>query len=201
MVKGVMDIDSQIKALYELLKVSKRAELANILGVSSASIQNWRNRNKIPEHILLKAQQLSEMVKVSNQNFIELPFYDVVKGEISKLENKEQPITFSWMFVNHTLNVNESDIFQMTISDDSMAPTLKNKSIIVVNRMKTIVEDGVYVFSCNGLVRVKRLQIFNSGITVISDNPAYPAWEVSEAEWKMGNMKIIGKVICSVQAV
>jgi phage repressor protein C with HTH and peptisase S24 domain len=55
------------------------------------------------------------------------------------------------------------NIFLMPARGDSMLPTLKNQSIIIVNRTDQLIEDGVYVFRYDGQLRVKRLQLSKSG--------------------------------------
>jgi len=196
-------IDEQMEELYKLTGTSKRAELSVALDVSPSSIQNWRNRNKIPKHIFLKAQQLSNKVKTTPLGFLELPFYDVEvsagHGALVACEERAEDMIFSQRFVTDTLGVNANNIFLMPVRGDSMVPTLKNQSLIIVNRTDQLIEDGVYVFRYDGQLRVKRLQFSKNGITVVSDNPAYSPWELSKAELATEDFEIIGEVIWSGQ--
>lgn len=198
-----MDIDSQMRELFKLTGTSKTADLSNALGISTSTIANWKHRNKIPEHILLKAQQLSQKSSSIPSGFIELPFYQVEvsagNGALVACEERSEDVLFSQRFVTDTLGVNANNIFLMPVRGDSMVPTLKNKSLIIVNRVDSIIEDGVYVFRFDGQLRVKRLQFSKSGITVVSDNPAYAQWELSKAELATEDFEIIGEVIWSGQ--
>ncbi|MCJ8348272.1 S24 family peptidase [Moritella sp.] len=197
------DIDEQIKELYRLTDTIKRSDLSIALGVSGSAIQNWRNRNKIPEHIFLKAQGLAKKVTTTPSGFIELPFYDIEvsagHGALVACEERSEDVIFSQRFVTDTLGVNAKNIFLMPVRGDSMVPTLKNQSLIIVNRTDQIIEDGVYVFRYDGQLRVKRLQFSKNGITVVSDNPAYKIWELSKAELATEDFEIIGEVIWSGQ--
>ena len=197
------DIDEQIKELYRLTDTIKRSDLSIALGVSGSAIQNWRNRNKIPEHIFLKAQGLSKKVTTTPSGFIELPFYDIEvsagHGALVACEERAEDMVFSQRFVTDTLGVNANNIFLMPVRGDSMVPTLKNQSLIIVNRTDQLIEDGVYVFRYDGQLRVKRLQFSKIGVTVVSDNPAYKTWELSKAELATEDFEIIGEVIWSGQ--
>ena len=197
------DIDEQIKELYRLTDTIKRSDLSIALGVSGSAIQNWRNRNKIPEHIFLKAQGLSKKVTKIPSGFLALPFYDVEvsagHGALVACEERSEDMVFSQRFVTDTLGVNANNIFLMPVRGDSMVPTLKDQSLIIVNRTERLIKDGIYVFRHDGQFNVKRLQFSKNGILVVSDNIAYSPWELSKSELTTEDFEIIGEVIWSGQ--
>ncbi len=197
------DIESQLRQLYILTNTSKTSDLSIALGVTTSTIANWKHRNKIPEHIFLKARQLSQKSNSTPSGFLALPFYDVEvsagHGALVECEERSEDMVFSQRFVTDTLGVNANNIFLMPVRGDSMVPTLKNQSLIIVNRTDQLIEDGVYVFRYDGQLRVKRLQFSKNGITVVSDNPAYSPWELSKAELTTEDFEIIGEVIWSGQ--
>lgn len=55
--------------------------------------------------------------------------------------------------------------------------------------------DGIYVFDYNGDMFVKRLQKVKSELIVISDNPRYREWTISEDEMDM--LHVAGRVMLS----
>lgn len=47
-----------------------------------------------------------------------------------------------------------NNISLMPVRGDSIFTTLKNQSLIIVNRIEQIVEDGIYIFNYDGQLRV-----------------------------------------------
>lgn len=79
---------------------------------------------------------------------------------------------------------------------DSMYPTFKKDDTLIVDRTVTSFEtEGVYVFSYDGEVFLKRVQrIPARGVKVISDNrEVYDAYELAKAE--LENVQVLGLVI------
>lgn len=199
------NIEEQIAELKNLTETSKIVDLSTALGVSPSTVRTWRSREKIPENIFLKAKKIARNRDGlgTPSGFIALSFYDVEvsagNGALVEREERSEDVVFSQRFVTDTLGVNSNNIFLMPVRGDSMVPTLKNKSLIIVNRIDQIIEDGIYVFRFDGQLRVKRLQFSKSGITVVSDNPAYAPWELSKTELATEDFEIIGEVIWSGQ--
>ena len=198
-------IEEQIAELKNLTETSKIVDLSTALGISPSTVRTWRSREKIPENIFLKAKKIAKERDGlgTPSGFIALSFYDVEvsagNGALIEREDRSDDLIFSQRFVTDTLGVNSNNIFLMPVRGDSMVPTLKNQSLIIVNRIDQIIEDGIYVFRFDGQLRVKRLQFSKSGITVVSDNPAYQPWELSKAELATEDFEIIGEVIWSGQ--
>ncbi|MGF1762465.1 LexA family transcriptional regulator [Aliivibrio kagoshimensis] len=198
--------DAQIDELKELTNTSTNVDLAKVLEVSASTIQTWRMRNKIPEKIFIKARTISQSDSlIAPKGYLELPFYDVEvsagNGALVEREDKTDEIIFSNRFITDSLGVNPKNIFLMPVKGDSMTPTLKSQSIIMVNRVEQLVEDGIYVFRYDGQLRVKRLQFSKHGISVVSDNSAYKTWELEKSELANEDFEIIGEVIWSGQRV
>lgn len=150
-------------------------------------------------------KQLSVTEQPPSQiNFVELDFYDVEvsagHGALVIQEEKDNSIVFSREFIDKELGVNASNVFLMPVKGDSMIPTLKNKAMIMVNKIEEFSGDGIYVFRFDGQLMVKRLQFTKHGLNVVSDNAIiYPAWELTRTELKTEDFEIIGEVIWSGQ--
>lgn len=81
------------------------------------------------------------------------------------------------------------------VSGDSMVPTLADGDEILVDRGDAAdrLRDGIYVLRVDDTLMVKRLAIDPSArsITIVSDNPAYPAW----SDRHPGEIEIIGRAV------
>lgn len=196
-------IDIQIEELKKLTKTAKNIDLAKVLGISPKTIQSWKSREKIPEDIFLKAEEISKTGVLTPKGFLELKYYDieVSAGHGSLVEKVEESnaMIFSEKFIRHELGYNPNNIFLMPVRGDSMSPTLKNQSVVMVNRIDGFSTDGVYVFRYDGRLMVKRLQFLPHGVKVVSDNQAYDAWEITKEDVASADFEIIGEVVWSGQ--
>ena len=93
------------------------------------------------------------------------------------------------------LGVPEGAASIIKVQGDSMEPTLANGDEILVNTADkgTKAVNGVYVIRLDDLLMVKRLAFRRGGkpVSILSDNPAYPALEASHGP----TFTIIGKAV------
>ncbi|EMA2438117.1 S24 family peptidase [Vibrio parahaemolyticus] len=193
----------QLKELKRLTNTSKNVDLAKALGKSPKTISNWKHRDHIPEDIFIKARELSQNGSVAPRGYLELKFYDVEvsagHGTLVEKEEESSAMVFSERFIRQELGFNPNNIFLMPVRGDSMAPTLKNQSIVMVNRVDGFSTDGIYVFRYDNRLMVKRLQFLPNGIKVVSDNSSYEAWELGKKDMEGADFEIIGEVVWSGQ--
>ncbi len=200
-------IDEQIKELKQLTKTAKIADLSKTLGVSPSTIRTWRSREKIPENIFLKAEEIAQERDDfgTPKGYVTLNFYDVEvsagHGALVEREEKSTEIVFSEKFISKNIGVNPNEVFLMPVRGDSMAPTLKNQALVMVHKVDEFSGDGVYVFRFDGQLMVKRLQFMPKVIKVVSDNPTYENWELLKDELKNEDFQIIGEVVWSGQRI
>ena len=196
-------IEIQIEELKKLTRTAKNVDLAKVLGISPKTIQSWKSREKIPEDIFLKAEEISKTGSVAPKGYLELKFYDVEvsagHGTLVEKEEESSAMVFSERFIRQELGFNPNNIFLMPVRGDSMAPTLKNQSIVMVNRVDGFSTDGIYVFRYDNRLMVKRLQFLPNGIKVVSDNSSYEAWELGKKDMEGADFEIIGEVVWSGQ--
>ncbi len=79
------------------------------------------------------------------------------------------------------------------VRGDSMVPTFHDGDDILVDagiEAQRPRDGGVYVLRVAGDLVVKRLALAPAGFTVISDNPAYPAWNCAR-----DGLDVVGRVI------
>ncbi|WP_253650790.1 S24 family peptidase [Vibrio sp. Y29_XK_CS5] len=196
-------VETQIEELKKLTRTAKNVDLAKVLGISPKTIQSWKSREKIPEDIFLKAEEISKTGSVAPKGYLELKFYDVEvsagHGTLVEKEEESSAMVFSERFIRQELGFNPNNIFLMPVRGDSMAPTLKNQSIVMVNRVDGFSTDGIYVFRYDNRLMVKRLQFLPNGIKVVSDNSSYEAWELGKKDIEGADFEIIGEVVWSGQ--
>lgn len=81
------------------------------------------------------------------------------------------------------------------VSGDSMQPTLDDGDFVIVDlNYSTLAADSMYAFVRDSAVYVKRLQRLGRSVRVISDNRAYPPYELSAEDMASG-FRIIGRVV------
>ncbi|ORM72399.1 transcriptional regulator [Pantoea wallisii] len=90
----------------------------------------------------------------------------------------------------------ESSVKLINVRGDSMEGTIEPGDLIFVDvAVSNFDGDGIYVFNFNGDMFVKRLQKVKSELIVISDNPRYREWSISEEEMPM--LHVSGRVMLS----
>ncbi|WP_412500181.1 S24 family peptidase [Vibrio cyclitrophicus] len=198
-------IDEQITELKQLTKTAKITDLSKALGVSPSTVRTWQSREKIPENIFLKAEEIAQERDDfgTPKGYITLNFYDVEvsagHGALVERYEESTEIVFSEKFISKSIGVNPNEVFLMPVRGDSMAPTLKNQALVMVHKVDEFSGDGVYVFRFDGQLMVKRLQFMPKIIKVVSDNPTYENWELLKDDLKNEDFQIIGEVVWSGQ--
>ncbi|MGR5364248.1 LexA family transcriptional regulator [Vibrio mediterranei] len=197
------NVSDQLDELKKLTNTAKNTELAKALGVSPSTIQTWKKREKIPEDIFIKANEISKTGSLTPRGYLELKFFDIEvsagNGTLVEKEEESCALVFSERFIRQELGFNPNNIFLMPVRGDSMTPTLKNQSIVMVNRKDGFSNDGIYVFRYDGRLMVKRLQFLPNGIKVVSDNTAYEPWELQKVDLHSADFEIIGEVVWTGQ--
>lgn len=82
---------------------------------------------------------------------------------------------------------------------DSMFPTIQDGAMVLVDEMQQRIGDGIFAFVLDGDARLKRFRRSMSGLTIISDNSAYPAEEIDTSQ--LSALQIIGQVLWVSQAL
>lgn len=94
------------------------------------------------------------------------------------------------LFGNRTQN----DVKVMTVDGDSMRPTIQSGDRLFFDvSVRNFKVDGVYAFVFGQHFHVKRLQMQGLQLAVLSDNPAYKDWYVTEEN--QDQLYIMGKAL------
>ncbi len=88
-----------------------------------------------------------------------------------------------------------SELSIITVSGDSMAPTLMDGDEVLVDPADAAqsVRDGIYVLRRDDQLMVKRIALTPSAgaLAIISDNPAYPTWR----DCSPGSVDVLARVV------
>ncbi|SGY87535.1 XRE family transcriptional regulator [Moritella viscosa] len=135
---------------------------------------------------------------------IQLPFYEISAsagaGLLAEVEERPKTISFEPSWLRNEVGVCPTNVFLMLVDGDSMQPTLKNGSMIMVNKDVDNLSDGIYVMRYDNNLLVKRLQMLPGGIIrVKSDNSMYDPWEITKSQLDGEELALIGRVVWTGQ--
>jgi len=200
-----MEFDKIIEKIKDILslEVGNRKvlnkDVAKALGITPEHLSMLKKRNKIPYEELayfcakrkislnwiLFDQQIENIV-TETEKFAKIRYFKDINasaggGAINFDENYEI------LYIDNKI-INK-DLDAINVIGDSMEPTIKDGSIIFIDRNdKNVQNGGIFVIATTAGVFVKRVNLKSSGeLELISDNPLYPSETVKEA-------RIIGKV-------
>lgn len=93
-------------------------------------------------------------------------------------------------------NIDANNLKVINITGDSMQGTFENGDIIYIDiTVNQFQNDGIYVFTLENRLYVRRLQMIKNKLVVLSDNKKYRDWEILTDEFDQ--LGIHGKVILS----
>lgn len=158
-------------------------------------------------HVAPESGQISpndDLLPVKDSGHISLPLFEVSAsagaGVLVEVENQVQSISFEPSWLRSEIGVNPNDVFLMFVDGDSMYPTLKNESMIMVDRHLNGMSDGIYVLRHESNLLVKRLQMLPGGIIKVkSDNSMYEPWEINKSQLDGVDLELIGRVVWTGQ--
>jgi len=201
-----MEFDKIIEKIKDILSLEVgekkvlNKDVAKALGITPEHLSMLKKRNKIPFEELayfcakrkislnwiLFDQQIENIAK-ETEKFAKIRYFKDINasaggGAINFEENYEI------LYIDK--KIIDKDLDAINVIGDSMEPTIKDGSIIFIDRTdKNIQNGGIFVVSTPAGIFVKRVNLRSDGkIELISDNKIYPSETVEEA-------KIVGKVI------
>lgn len=174
----------------------KMVELANALGVRPEWLSSGVGEMRIDGNVPSASQPASETIDVFRVDVLDLK---VSAGPgsfmISEFVEVLHAIEFTTeharsLFGNRTQN----DVKVMTVDGDSMCPTIQSGDRLFFDvSVRNFKVDGVYAFVFGQHFHVKRLQMQGLQLAVLSDNPAYKDWYVTEEN--QDQLYIMGKAL------
>lgn len=160
-------------------QTTKIVDLANALGVNP----EWLSSGNGP----MRSDGQEPMQLQRNDNYrVEVLDLKVSAGPGTYMLSEAVEVLSAIEFTNdHARSLFGSrrakDIKVMTVDGDSMYPTIKSGDRLFFDvAVREFTTDGVYAFVFGKTFHVKRLQMQGLELAVLSDNPAYKEWTISE---------------------
>ncbi len=197
-IEKIKDIISQEVGNKKVLN----KDVAKALGITPEHLSILKKRNKIPyEEIAyfcakrkisinwLLFDQDIETIANETEKFSQIRYFKDINasaggGAINFDEGYEI------LYIDK--RIIDKNLDAINVIGDSMEPTIKDGSIIFIDRNdKNIRNGGIFVVNTNAGVFVKRVNLKSSGeIELISDNKAYPSETI-----KPNEVEIVGRVV------
>ncbi|TMP35091.1 XRE family transcriptional regulator [Pseudoalteromonas rubra] len=133
---------------------------------------------------LLTGEQPIEHGTLSGgQDMLMVPKLDVEAsagfGSINGSEDITEQFALNKRWLSTQLGVHSDRLAFVTIRGDSMLPTLQHGDMVLVDlSQRDASKHGVFVLQTEDGLMAKRLQQHRDHISVVSDNPDYPAWQI-----------------------
>lgn len=184
-------------------------DVADSLDITPAAFATMKRRARIPyEEIiafcsrrrisinwLLFNQNPSSLVETTNRYQYIKYFPDVnvsAGGGAFDAEQEYEMLGLEDTFFSRLSNFSAARIEAVNVVGDSMEPTIRDESIVFIDRDKTdIGKGGIFALVTPSGLFIKRLQArVDGGIDIISDNRDYPVQTVARDE-----VTIIGRIV------
>ncbi|KZL27952.1 XRE family transcriptional regulator [Pseudovibrio sp. Ad37] len=200
--------------LKKLMGDDSRAEFAEKCNISVGALRNYLNDGmpsadkalriarlfNVSIEWLIEGTQISKLNKAQSVDFITIPRVNVhlaagggsLNGDnIEKLED----IPFTKSFLGGKLGRSTAEgLIILTADGDSMDPLIADGDLVMVDKKRNTLSDGVYAFVYGGLARVKYLRPTIQGdVELISQNPIHKDELLKRSD--LEDFHIIGKVV------
>ena len=179
-------------------------DLAMVLDINYDNFRKAKSRNTVPYYEIMQFLakrnisinwfffgQLPESLVDSTSNYVLLKYNNSTFKAGTAEDNigsKYSYIILDNLFVKY-LNIDHKTTELIIVTGDSMQPTIKDNTIVFIDRNVDVEINGIYAFeSVQGLF-VKRLELYDGIYKVISDNDKYEVQYILRDD-----IKIIGKV-------
>jgi len=196
-------------------------DVAKELGISQATFATMKKRGAIPYKELMEFcarrkisinwlffDQAAGMLVEETDKYFHVKYFSNVRasaggGAEGFGEDYEEIVIDSKLmqtiFKNQDLEeLKNKEIDAIRVDGDSMEPTLKNGSIVFVDRSKReISKEGIFIVSTPGGLFIKRLnRKVDGSIELISDNRLYSPEVLAPSE-----VNIVGKVVGEIESL
>lgn len=192
--------NKNLKTIMDKNNISRK-QLSNDLHVAYTTIADWINGKTIPRNkrLTILADYLhttvDDLLSAKPDNVVEINQWDSIPvigtiacGEpILAEENIEnyQPIPSNLLAYHH-------DIFALKCKGDSMSPTIKDGSLVIIHQQPIVNENEIAAVLINDQATLKRIKhSADGGIILMPDNSDYSPIILN----KNDDNRILGKAI------
>lgn len=170
------------KAGTEKIPVDRLKAIANAIGADSAEIMGWSSNNT-------ESDNADVFLPENVQPISELPMHRVpMIGEIAA----GQPILCEQDYETFVPGPMGAD-FAFTVRGDSMEPTYLTGDIVYLRQQDDVYDGQVAAVIIDDEATLKHVYHIPNGLTLVSDNTAYPPRVVTLPEYD--SIRILGLVI------
>ncbi len=174
-------------------------DMEKIIDHFNISGDYFGNPDDYPNPNLNYRQDNSDLLETEfDEEYVLVNVYDIeaAAGAGSVVENNEMSnkLAFKKSWIRSSSNATADDLAVITVSGDSMNPTLYDGDRILVDLTATSLKnDGIYVLRNDDMILVKRISLnpVTKLCTIKSDNNFYESWEGCEP----ADLDILGRVI------
>ena len=160
-------------------------ELSKKVGMSQANLTKIEN-NQIELKVDL-AQKIALVLGVSIDTIIDSPSQNN-KIELINPETLKLP---KFSAIDFPIPNNKPHIKGYILPDDTMATLFSKHSIAIIDTLKNIPENGVFLISINNITMLRRLQLLdNKHLLILTENKSYNTFEKP-----INDINILGKAI------
>ncbi len=191
---------------YAVKRYGSQKEVAKKIGITHNQLYRWSKGLATPN--FKSMVELANLTGVSvnflaagsdipaevDADFISLKPLGEIMGN-NHCKNFSSPISFRLKWLNNLgLNAKNAALFEAR--GDSMEPTIKDGSTLLLRLDDTSIKDGfIYVIQMEEQIFVRRLKRDLKNIHVMADNPQYQTEFLNYKTLEKDMLKIIGRVV------
>ena len=159
---------------------------------------NWLLTGERSEHV-------SPMGRLEDKDLVMAPMFDVQAsaglGQEVISEEVSDYFAFNKKWLSSQLRVSGENLALVSVSGDSMLPTLNDGDDVLVDMtQKRVHQEGVYLLHTESGLMTKRLKQHANGLlNVISDNPDFDSWDIEPHNLEENS--IVGKVVWCARSI
>ncbi len=190
-------------------------ELAKSLGIHKTSLLSYEKDSVSPPASFLeklsslsfdvnyiitgaKAAVKEESKEENDDSTIHIPVVNAVLcagyGSLETEDNIVDRVPFPRAFIQQKGNPNNMVLFR--VSGDSMAPTIYDKDMVLIDESKKTLETGkIYAVGFEDVIYLKQIDFLPKTIVLKSHNKDYKDIELEKNEYNDDQFRVIGKVL------
>ena len=187
----MQDFSEKLKQTMINLKVNQ-VELPGRLGVSTATVNHYLQARRTPRvgdidkmgKILGVDFFTNSEIKPSSESSVSFDILDLngaslKQSDIQTYENLNEVFTVDRKWFIKAFGKEPTETMKIVFAGcESMTPTFNAGDFLLVDTAHTFIKDGVYVFTTESRLFIKRLQVLPDRIVAISDNNHYLTFDL-----------------------